>query len=142
MIVENILKAKGGNVFTVDETARVADAVAILNSENIGVVIIVDSDGAPTGILSERDIIRRLTSDTASVLLSPVVKCMTPKPVTCAPDTSVDEVMQTMSARRIRHLPVVESGKLIGLISIGDVVKRKIAQAEEEAAALRDYIAS
>lgn len=142
MTVENILSSKGGTVFTVQDDARVSDAVEVLNTQNIGVVVVVDAKGAPTGILSERDIIRRLTSDTATILLSPVSKCMTPKPVTCTPQTTVDEAMQTMSSRRIRHLPVVEEGTLAGLISIGDVVKRKIAQSEEEAAALRDYIAS
>lgn len=142
MNVEQILGDKGGTVFTVKEDARVSDAIEVLNTQNIGVVIVVDAKGAPTGILSERDIIRRLTSDTATILLSPVTKCMTPKPVTCAPHDTVDEAMQTMSSKRIRHLPVTKDGALVGLISIGDVVKRKIAQAEEEAAALRDYIAS
>lgn len=142
MNVANILSAKGGSVYTVRDTARVTDAVEILNAQNIGVVVVVNEKGEATGIMSERDVIRRMTADTATILLSPISKCMTANPVTCASSATIDEVMQIMSARRIRHLPVVDDGKLIGLVSIGDIVKRKIAQAEEEAAALRDYIAS
>jgi CBS domain-containing protein len=142
MIVANILSTKGSTVFTVKQDARVADAVEILNAENIGVVVVVDDKGTAVGILSERDVIRHMTADTATILLSPVTKCMTANPVTCTSETTIEEVMQLMTARRIRHIPVVDNGTLAGLISIGDIVKRKIAQAEEEAAALRDYIAS
>lgn len=142
MIVAHILNTKGGSVYTVREDARVADAVEILNAQNIGVVVVVNDRGTAVGILSERDVVRRMTMDTATILLSPITKCMTANPVTCTSQAAVEEVMQIMSARRIRHIPVVDDGRLVGLVSIGDVVKRKIAQAEEEAAALRDYIAS
>ena len=121
---------------------RIAEAVKILNAENIGVVVVTDSEGGLAGILSERDIIRNMHSDSAAVGLLPVSKCMTPNPVTCTPETPIDELMQVMTDRRIRHIPVLKNGKLAGLVSIGDVVKRKIAEAEEEAAALREYIAS
>lgn len=142
MIVENILKSKGTKVHTVLADAKIADAVRVLNEENIGVVIVVDTIQAVIGILSERDVIRHMTGDKNTIMLSPVSRCMTKDPVTCTPESTVDELMQIMTRRRIRHVPVLRDGKLVGLVSIGDVVKRKIEEAEEEVSAMRDYITS
>lgn len=142
MIVENILEGKGNKVHTVQIDAKIADAVNVLNAQNIGAVVVVDKSDAVVGILSERDVIRHMKGDAATVLLAPIKKCMTKDPFTCDPQTTLDEVMQMMTQKRIRHMPVVSGGKLAGMVSIGDIVKRKIELAEQEAAALRDYIAS
>lgn len=142
MNVARILQTKGGAVHTISASAKISDAVEMLNRNNIGALIVSGQGGEVTGILSERDIVRRLHGFAGAVLLQSVSACMTPNPVTCTREHSIDEVMQLMTKKRIRHLPVVEDGKLLGLISIGDVVKRKIEITEEEAAALREYIAS
>jgi len=142
MHVEEILRTKGRAVYTVEATQTLAEAIALLNKHNIGAAVVLDAGGDIAGILSERDIVRRMSGDLASLRATPVGDCMTAKPKTCALRDTVDEVMKVMTGGRFRHLPVAENGKLIGLVSIGDVVKRKIELAEEEAARLRDYIAS
>ncbi len=139
MNVENILQAKGKKVYTVELNRKVNEIVEILNAKNIGVVVVVENNKI-VGIVSERDIIRRMRDDGAPVLLMNIKDCMTPDPKTCPSSATLDEVMHIMTDMKIRHLPIVDDGKLAGLISIGDVVKRKIDLAEGEAAALRDYI--
>jgi len=142
MLVENILQTKGIAVHTLPETGTLADAVSVLNAHNIGAVVITSDDGLIVGILSERDIVRRLGSDQAATLALRIADCMSRGVVTCERSTTIADVMERMTRRRIRHMPVVDNGRLIGIISIGDVVKRKIEAAEQEAEALRDYIAS
>lgn len=142
MIVETILQTKGVVVHTLPDTATLAEAVTLLNTQNIGAVVITDAKDAIAGILSERDIVRQLGKDPAGALQKPIAACMTRGVVTCERSTSIDEVMERMTNRRIRHMPVAEAGALIGIISIGDVVKRKIEVVEHEAEALREYIAS
>ncbi|MFN3960984.1 MAG: CBS domain-containing protein [Parvularculaceae bacterium] len=142
MKVINILQSKGTDVFAVTASMTMKEAVDILGEKNIGAVIVKDAGGGVTGILSERDVVRRIRTDGPDVLSRPVADCMTPSPITCGPETTLDEILEKMTNRRIRHLPVVEGGKLLGVISIGDVVKRKIDDAEREAAALREYIAT
>jgi len=140
--VEHILQSKGADVFAVSGATTVKDAVDLLGEKNIGAVVVKDDGGAVTGIFSERDVVRRLKSEGAGVLARPVSDCMTKSPVTCTMETSLDELMGVMTKKRIRHMPVVEAGSLVGIVSIGDVVKRKIDHAEREAAALKEYIAS
>ncbi|SFZ82293.1 CBS domain-containing protein [Devosia enhydra] len=142
MHVEAILQTKGGTVHTVRSTELIATAIAVLNQRRIGAVVVVDDAGHVAGILSERDIVRRMGSDPNSFLSTPISQSMTRAVVTCTRQTSLDEVLEMMTERRIRHMPVVEGESLVGIISIGDVVKRKIELTEQEAAALRDYIAS
>lgn len=142
MKVENILQSKGAKVHTVEVTAKIAEAVRLLCEHNIGAIVVVDSNNSVVGILSERDIVRRMQTDSATVMLETIKTCMTSNPITCGTEATVNELMHTMSERRIRHIPVIDDSRLVGLISIGDVVKRKIMEAEQEAAALRDYIAS
>lgn len=141
MKVEQILQSKGAQVFAVSGDAKISEAVKILNDKNIGAVVVKNGRDV-AGILSERDIVRQLKQDGGAALERPVSACMTKDIFVCRRDTSIDELMAQMTERRIRHIPVVENGALVGLISIGDVVKRKIQHAEQEAAALRDYIAS
>ncbi len=142
MKVINILQSKGAEVFAVSEADTVGNAVALLNDKNIGAVVVKDKAGAVSGILSERDIVRRLKSHGPALMTAPVGDCMTARPHTCRPDDSVDDLMTMMTQKRVRHLPVVHDGKLLGLVSIGDVVKRKIEDIEREAAELKHYISS
>lgn len=143
MIIADILKAKGNVVFTISQTCTIGDAIADLNAHNIGALVVVDASNKVTGILSERDIIRQMEgSAIETVLAQPISKCMTSRPFTCSPQDTLDDLMQTMTEKRVRHMPVIEDGQLVGLVSIGDAVKRKIEITEEEAAALRQYIAS
>ena len=142
MQVETILQSKGHTVFTVEAGAPLSDAVHILNSKKIGAVVVVDAKGKVAGILSERDIVRRLDKDPVALLASPVRTAMTAKVISCTSGASVSDLMETMTRHRIRHIPIVDSGKLTGIVSIGDVVKRKIEEAEQEALALKEYISS
>jgi CBS domain-containing protein len=142
MQVEAILQSKGTTVHTVPVHAQVRDAVATLNKHNIGAVVVVDGDGEVAGILSERDVVRLLGSDPADALQRPVRDCMTAKIITCTRDTTIAQLMEQMTHYRIRHIPIVEDGDLKGIVSIGDVVKRKIEETEQEASALREYIAT
>lgn len=142
MKVEHILQSKGADVYAVTGETSVKDAIDLLGDKNIGAVVVKDANGAVSGIFSERDVVRRLRSEGASVLARPVAECMTKNPFTCTRDTTLDELMAVMTKRRIRHMPVVNQGKLVGIVSIGDVVKRKIDDIEREAAALKEYIAS
>ena len=142
MSVKDILAAKGRDVYSVDKSAKLRDAIKVLNSKNIGVVLITEQDGSLLGILSERDIIRRSLSQETGFRDEPVTKSMTGQVKTVSSAASIDDVMELMTSSRIRHIPVVDNGHITGLISIGDVVKRKIAQAENEAANLREYISA
>jgi CBS domain-containing protein len=142
MLVDTILRSKGTTVHTVLANARVSDAVGMLNKHNIGAVVVVDADGGVAGILSERDIVRLLGRDPVGALKRPVSECMTANVVSCSRNTVVEALMEQMTRFRIRHIPIVEGGKLLGIVSIGDVVKRKIEETEQEASALRQYIAS
>ena len=142
MLVDTILQTKGVIVHTLPETDTLADAVGLLNAHNIGAVVITDTGGAITGILSERDIIRRLGKNPTGGLDMTIGQAMTRGVVTCTRDTNIAEVMERLTRLRIRHMPVAEAGDLIGIVSIGDVVKFKIEEAEHEAEVLREYIAS
>jgi CBS domain-containing protein len=142
MLVSDILQSKGMHVETVPETTPIGEAVTILNTKRIGAVVVTAGNGAVTGILSERDVVRHLGDDPAALLKRPVTAVMTTGVVTCTRDTTIALVMERMTEFRIRHMPVVEDGKLVGILSIGDVVKWKIEEAEFEATALKEYIAT
>jgi len=142
MSVKDILSQKGSTVFSVDENAQLREAIEVLNGRNIGVVLVTNEAGDLKGILSERDIIRRSLVKETGFRDEPVSKSMTKDVLTIDTHASVDQVMEIMTNSRIRHVPVVEDGKLAGLVSIGDVVKRKIAHVEQEAEMLRDYISA
>ncbi len=142
MSVNELLGNKGHAIYAVDETANLREAIEMLNAKNIGVVLVTDTNGQMKGILSERDIIRRALAQETGFRDEPVTKTMTKKVFTVDLNTSIDDVMEIMTNSRIRHVPVMDGTEIKGLVSIGDVVKRKIADAENEAAALRDYIAT
>ena len=142
MLVDTILQTKGVLVHTLPESGTLGDAVALLNRHNIGAVVITDAGGTIVGILSERDIVRRLGTDPAGALALRIGDCMTRGVVTCTRQTPIADVMERMTRHRIRHMPVAEAGELIGIVSSGDAVKLKLEEAEHEAEVLREYIAS
>jgi len=142
MTVAMILSAKGHNVTSVSVGDTLSKAVTELASRKIGAVVVCDGDRHVSGILSERDIVRAIAALGAAALDDAVEKHMTAKVITCGETATVDECMAAMTDGRFRHMPVVENEKLIGIISIGDIVKAKIASAVEEAEAMRNYIAA
>jgi len=141
MTIAAILQSKGSEVLTVACDTRVRDAVALLADRKIGAVPVV-RDGAVAGIMSERDIIYRLRSDGAGILDWTVEQIMTAPAITVDPTTEIMSALSLMTLRRIRHLPVVEGEALIGLVSIGDLVKHRMDKIEAEAAAMLTYIQS
>ncbi len=129
------------DIVTCEESATVRDAVQLLASRRIGAVPVLRS-GALTGIFSERDVLYRLADEGALCLDRSVGEVMTTPPITVAPETTCDEAMALMTRRRVRHLPVIDGGQMIGFISIGDIVKTRIDAAEAEAQQMRAYIQS
>ena len=142
MSVLEILAAKDNNVYSVPDTASLRDAIGMLNAKNIGVVLVTNADGHMVGILSERDVLRKALAQETGFRDERVTKTMTKNVFSVTPNASIDEVMTIMTESRIRHVPVLDGTEIKGLVSIGDVVKRKIADAENEAAVLREYIAT
>ena len=142
MNVEGILKTKGAGVVTIERGQQVNHVAKVLTEKRIGAVVIVDEADRVCGVLSERDIVRALASEGAAALHQAVSVFMTADVITCSPRDSMDHLMSLMTGRRIRHLPVLDDGQLVGIVSIGDVVKWRIAETESEAASLREYIAT
>lgn len=139
MTVRSILNTKGHHIMSVEPDAKLQTAVKLLAEKRIGAVLVM-SQSRLEGILSERDIVRVLSERGAAVLDEPVSNVMTRKVVTCRESDTVAELMETMTTGKFRHLPVVENARVVGLISIGDVVKRRVEEYETEQEALRDYI--
>ncbi len=142
MKVHDMLKQKGDSVEAIARNQTMEQAVSLLGGKNIGALVVIEPDGSVCGILSERDIVRHLSITGTAILDSTIEGFMTKNVVTCTKENDLNEIMALMTKRRIRHLPVVEEGKLAGIISIGDVVKRKIELAEQEAENLKQYIAT
>jgi CBS domain-containing protein len=142
MNVAAILKQKGREVFTTASDTSLLDITKLLGLHGIGCIVITGPDGKVTGIVSERDVVRQIAKIGSKVLKEPVEAYMTKTVVTCRESDTIDRLMAEMTAHRFRHLPVVERGRLVGLVSIGDVVRMRIAEAEMEAAAMREYIAT
>ncbi len=142
MLVSQVLKAKGDLVFTTSPRDSVDAVAAMLNVRRVGAVVVVDDDRNVVGIVSERDIIRVVAEQGGAGLARPVAECMTREVVYARPSEAIDEILARMTDRRVRHLPVVVDGRLVGIVSIGDLVKAKIAETEEEAEGLRAYIAA
>ncbi len=141
MTVARIINEKGRDVVTAGPNASLAAIAATLADKKIGAVVIID-EGTIRGIVSERDIVRAVAKHGGDGLAKPARAWMTEKVVTCKPEDTINEVMQEMTSGRFRHLPVLEDGRLAGIVSIGDVVKRRIEDVEREADQIREYIAT
>ncbi|WP_024516888.1 CBS domain-containing protein [Bradyrhizobium sp. Tv2a-2] len=139
MTVRAILDTKGHQIMSVPPDAKMAEAIKLLSERRIGAVLVM-SEGAIDGILSERDIVRVLGERGAAVLEEPVSNVMTRRVVNCRPNDTVSAIMEMMTLGKFRHLPVVDGDRVVGLISIGDVVKWRVQEYENEQEALRTYI--
>jgi CBS domain-containing protein len=139
MTVRAILDSKGHQIQSVEPDVKLAAAINILSERKIGAVLVM-SKGQVEGILSERDIVRVLGERGAAVLNEPVSAVMTRKVISCKQSDTVSSIMETMTSEKFRHLPVIEEGRVVGLISIGDVVKWRVREYEMEQEALREYI--
>lgn len=142
MAVKEILAEKGGTVVTIGPEGTLADATRVLAEHRIGAVVVADPDERIVGILSERDIVRLIGEEGADALSRPIAQAMSTNVKVCNENHTINDVMTTMTRGRFRHLPVERDGKLIGIISIGDVVKRRIEDVEREADEIRNYIAT
>ncbi|WP_339760505.1 CBS domain-containing protein [uncultured Hoeflea sp.] len=141
MTVKQILDQKGRNVVTVSPKMGTEEAVRFLADNKIGAVIVTGPGGKIAGILSERDIVRAVAAKGADALSAPISNIMTSKVTTCGEDHTINQVMELMTNGRFRHLPVEKDGSLVGVISIGDVVRRRIEDVEREAEDIKAYIA-
>lgn len=142
MSVAVMLARKGHDLITARPGDRMIEVCRLLETHGIGSIVITDKSGRLAGIVSERDFVRALAREGAGFLDQPVSAFMTSDVATCSPEDSVAEVMERMTEGKFRHLPVIEDGRLIGLVSIGDAVKHRIAEAEAESQAMREYIAA
>jgi len=140
MKVASILKHKGAHVETIRPDAPVRSAVWALQLKGIGALVVSDDDRTVLGIVSERDVVRGLTEHGAGLLTLPVSRLVTAPAVTCAPDDAITAVMQVMTRHRARHLPVIDHGRLAGIVSIGDVVKHRLDEMQLEADVLREAL--
>jgi CBS domain-containing protein len=140
MTVKRILSNKGTDVLTIEPAAPLSAAVKILSERRIGALVVTGADRRIVGIISERDIVRALGARGAQVLDAPVSEVMTRKVVTCSERDTTAELMEEMTAGKFRHLPVIDQGRLIGIISIGDVVKARLEEMQHDTEALQDYI--
>lgn len=142
MLIAHVLRDKGAVVYTVRAEQTLEDAARILHEKKVGALVVIAEDGAISGVMSERDIVREIARNGGKSLSDTVATVMSRDVVTAEPTETVDEGLGRMTERRIRHLPVMEGGRLIGVVSIGDLVKHRIAAVEAEAAAMQAYIAA
>jgi len=140
MNVKTILTVKGSDIVGIEPNADLAAAAQLLSKHRIGAVVIRGAGGRIAGILSERDIVRALSEHGAGAFTLPVSQVMTRSVATCAEDDSIASIMERMTEGKFRHMPVLAKGELIGLVSIGDVVKQRVGEIEQESEAMRDYI--
>ena len=137
MHVKNILSVKGSNVVSIEPTATLESAVRTLAQHKIGALLVLGPDRRIVGILSERDIVRVLAEQGASALTQPLAQVMTRKVFTCSPSETIGVIMERMTAGKFRHVPVIDQDQVVGVVSIGDVVKYRLQEIEHESAALR-----
>jgi CBS domain-containing protein len=142
MTVSTILANKGRDVVTIDPAANLAEAAQLLTEKRIGAALILGADYRVVGIISERDIVRALAERGATALAEPVSQTMTRKVETCNDSEPICNIMERMTEGKFRHVPVVAQGRLVGIVSIGDVVKHRVLQMERESAEMREYILS
>lgn len=140
MILEQILREKGSQVFSIAESATLKEAAELLDARKVGAMVILNEAGMVNGVISERDIVRAVARGGPAALKSSVADSMSRQVVFARPTDTVEHAMDSMTDRRIRHLPVVAGQRLLGVVSIGDLVKWRIAEAAAEVAAIRSYI--
>ncbi len=140
MNVKTILAAKGGDIFSIEPTADLATAAKLLSTHRIGAAVIRGAGGRLAGIMSERDIVKAVSEHGVAALALPVAQVMTRNVTTCSEDDSIADIMEQMTSGKFRHMPVLKNSQLVGVISIGDVVKQRVEEIERDAEALRDYI--
>ena len=141
MLVSQILRTKGDTVFTIKPADTVGEVAELLHARGVGALVVLDAERV-AGIVSERDIVRALASHGAAVMTRPVSEFMTVNVLFADPGETIDALLSKMTDRRIRHLPVCKSERLVGIVSIGDLVKWKISEVEAEADGLKAYIAA
>ncbi|MEM1409950.1 MAG: CBS domain-containing protein [Pseudomonadota bacterium] len=137
----DMVTLKGRHVEKIEETESLGEAIDRMARKNIGAVLVINRAGRPSGIVSERDVMRVMAGAPTGIRQRPVHQVMTAELVTCHPDETVDELLDLMTERRFRHVPVMDGDELLGLLSIGDVVKHRMREVKAEAEALRMYIA-
>ena len=140
MTVNILIAAKGREVTSIEPGATLKSAVAVLSEKRIGALVVLGADHRIVGILSERDIVSALAERGAGALDEPVSRAMTRKVATCTETETIASLMERMTEGKFRHLPVVDQGRLVGIVSIGDVVKHHLQEMERDSAAMRDYI--
>ena len=140
MSAHGILIRKGATVFTIEPTDSLANAAKSLTNHGIGALVVTDAEGHTVGIISERDIVRALGEKETAAFETPVAEIMTRKVVFCSRHDKLVDLMQRMTEGKFRHLPVIEDGRLIGIVSIGDVVESRLEELEQGSATLREYI--
>lgn len=140
MILDMILREKGREVYSVAESASLKEAAELLDARRVGAMVILNEAGHLIGVISERDIVRQMARTGAAALGMTVAEAMTRQVVTARPGDTLEQALSRMTDRRIRHLPVVDGNQLLGVVSIGDLVARRLAEANAEVAAIRSYI--
>ena len=142
MTVRRILNLKGSDVVTIEPDKKLLDAIALLTKHRIGALIVTEKSGQVVGVLSERDIVHLLSNKDNNRFENTVSSAMTAPVKSCTPDDTIQHIMQVMTTGRFRHMPVIEDGRLAGVISIGDVVKLRLEEMERESEHLKEYIAT
>jgi CBS domain-containing protein len=142
LTAQTLLDRKGTAVHDIQPAASIADAARLLSDHDIGALVVTNADGVTVGIISERDIVRVLSVHGRAALETPVAEVMTRKVMTCSRKEKVVDIMRRMTEGRLRHLPVVEENKVVGVVSIRDIVELRLEQIERDADALREYIHS
>ena len=140
MTVKSILSSKGRDVITIEPAALLETGIALLAQRRIGALVVLGPERRVIGIVSERDVVRVLAEQGPSVLTAPIAQVMTRKVSTCSESDTVSDLMEQMTAGKFRHVPVIDRERLVGIISIGDVVKHRLGEMERESEAMRDYI--
>ena len=142
MLVAHVIREKGAVVHTLPVEATLEQAARQLLAKKVGALVVLSAEGSVVGVFSERDLVREIARRGASALNEPVGSAMSREVITARRDESIDECLDRMTDRRVRHLPVVEDVRLVGIVSIGDLVKHRIAVVEAESAAMQAYIAA
>jgi CBS domain-containing protein len=142
MLIAHVIREKGAVVHTLAASATLEDAARELDKKRVGALVVMDAEGAIIGVFSERDLVRELARRGAKALGDDVASAMSREVITAHPDETIDDCLGRMTDRRVRHLPVLQEVRLIGIVSIGDLVKHRIAAAEAESAAMQAYIAA